>query len=239
MWWILGAGAVMAFGYGALVATARMRYGRAPAAPPGFADPLLDRFLPQYDIVERHQIHVEAPAAVVYAAARDLDLRESIVARAIFDTRAIVLGADRTAQSSRGLVEEMLRLGWGVLAETRGREVVMGAICRPWEANVTFQPLAPDVFASFSEPGYVKIAWTLRADPQPDGSSSRFLTETRAIGTDPAARRRFRAYWSFVSPGVALIRRLSLRPVKRDAERRARHTPAATGAAPGPAAARD
>lgn len=238
MWWILGVGAVMAFGYSALVATARMRFGRAPAAPPGFADPLLDRFLPQYDIVERHQIHVDAPAEVVYAAARDVDLRESIVARAIFDTRAIVLGADRTGQSSRGLVEKMLRLGWGVLAETGGREVVMGAICRPWEANVRFQPLAPDVFASFSEPGYVKIAWTLRADPEPDGSS-RFLTETRAMGTDPVARRRFRAYWSFVSPGVALIRRLSLRPVKRDAERRARHVPAATGAAARPAPGRD
>ncbi len=227
----------MALGYGVLVAAARLRYGRAPAAPPGFADPLLDHFLPHYDVVERHQIHVDAPAEIVYAAARDMDFRKSVVARAIFETRALVLGAARAEQSSRGLIEEMMKLGWGILAETRGHEIVMGAICRPWEANVTFQPLAPDVFAAFGEPGYVKIAWTLRADPQTDGSS-RFLTETRAAGTDPAARRRFRAYWSFVSPGVALIRRMSLRPLRHDAEQRARRVPA-TDAAPRPAAGRD
>jgi len=37
-------------------------------------------------------------------------------------------------------------------------------------------------------------------------------------------RARFRRYWAFASPGLALIRRLSLRPLKRDAERRARIT---------------
>ena len=221
MWWLVGPGVVVAVGYAALVATARLRYGRPPAAPVGAADPLLDRFFPRYDIVERHHIDIDAPPAIVFAAARDIDLRQSTLARVIFDTRALVLGAASTEQRRRGLLTEMMGLGWGILAEVPDREVVLGAICRPWEANVEFQPLAPDVFAAFAEPGYVKIAWTLRVDPRPDGSS-RFLTETRALGTDPAARRRFRRYWSFVSPGVALIRRLMLRPLKHDAENRAR-----------------
>ena len=228
---------MVALGYAALVATARVRYGHAPAAPPAFADPLLDQYLPRYDVVERHQIHIDAPADLVYAAARDMDLRKSLLTRAIFETRSLVLGAERGEQHSRGLLAEMMALGWGALAERPGREIVMGAICRPWEANVAFQPLAPDVFAAFCEPGYVKIAWTLRADPEP-GGSTRFLTETRAAGTDPVARRRFRAYWSFVSPGVALIRRLSLGPLKRDAEERARRW-RATDAAPALAKGRD
>ena len=41
----------------------------------------------------------------------------------------------------------------------------------------------------------------------------------------PCARssgfEKFKRYWSFVSPGVALIRRLSLSPLEREAERRA------------------
>jgi hypothetical protein len=36
-----------------------------------------------------------------------------------------------------------------------------------------------------------------------------------------AARAKFRRYWAVVSPGVGLIRRMMLEPVKREAERRA------------------
>ncbi len=96
----------------------------------------------------------------------------------------------------------------------------MGAVTRPWEPDVVFQALPPDEFATFSEPGFVKIVWTLRADPL-DSETSIFRTETRALATDARARARFRRYWAFVSPGIALIRRLSLRPLKREAERRA------------------
>jgi hypothetical protein len=49
-----------------------------------------------------------------------------------------------------------------------------------------------------------------------------FRTETRALATDATARARFRRYWAFASPGIALIRRLSLRPLRAEAERRAR-----------------
>lgn len=40
--------------------------------------------------------------------------------------------------------------------------------------------------------------------------------------TDAFARENFRRYWAFVSPGVVLIRHMSLRLVRRDAERRYR-----------------
>ena len=100
------------------------------------------------------------------------------------------------------------------------RELVVGAVTKPWEPNVTFRALPPDEFAAFREPGFVKIAWTLRADPV-DAESSIFRTETRAIATDAAARARFRRYWAFASPGIGLIRRLSLEPLRREAERRA------------------
>ena len=95
----------------------------------------------------------------------------------------------------------------------------MGAVTRPWEADVTFQAIPPAEFAAFSKPGFVKIVWTLRADPIDDRASV-FLTETRAVATDEHARARFRRYWAFASPGIWLIRRLSLKPLKRDAERR-------------------
>jgi hypothetical protein len=101
----------------------------------------------------------------------------------------------------------------------------MGAVTQPWQANVVFRPLPPAEFAAFNKPGYVKIAWTLRADP--DGAdASIFRTETRAVATNPVSRAKFRRYWSLLSPGIIVIRWASLRPLKAEAERRARLGPA-------------
>jgi hypothetical protein len=97
----------------------------------------------------------------------------------------------------------------------------MGAITRPWEADVHFSSIPPDEFAAFDRPGYAKIAWTIAVEPLGEGHSL-VRTETRVVMTDALSRARFRRYWAFVSPGVALIRRESLRIVKADAEERVR-----------------
>ncbi len=219
----LAAGVGVAAGaYAAYAAVSWYRYGRILQANAPEHDELLDRFMPEYEIVERHHIRAAAPAAATLAAAREQDLLQLPVVRAIFKTREMVLRAtpDERPQP-RGLLDAMQALGWGVLAEVPDREVVVGAVTKPWEPNVTFHALPPGEFAAFSQPGFVKIAWTLRADPI-DDQSSIFRTETRAVATDATARARFRRYWAFASPGIELIRRLSLKPLKRDAERRAR-----------------
>ena len=67
----------------------------------------------------------------------------------------------------------------------------------------------PESFATFTTPGYAKIVFSIRADP--DGPhSTRVSTETRVATTDPRSRRRFAAYWVVVGLASALIRRLIL-----------------------------
>jgi len=208
--------------YGTYVGITWYRYGNVAPPDPEEHDSLLDRFLPVYEIAERHQIRVAAPAAVTLDAARDVDLQASPVVRTIIRAREVILGATAVdRRSPRGLLAETQSLGWGVLADIPGREVVVGAVTRPWEANVIFRPLPPDQFAAFNEAGYVKIVWTIRADPI-TATQSVFRTETRAVATDPSARAKFRRYWSFVSPGIIVIRWAVLGPVKKEAERRAR-----------------
>jgi hypothetical protein len=219
----VAAGAGVAAGAcAAYVGLTSLKYGRVAPARNGAADPLLDRFMPSCEVAERHHIRVAAPADVTLAAAREMDMAQSRIARGIFRTRELILGAaPGERRRPRGLLEEMLALGWRVLAEVPGREIVVGAVTRPWEPSVTFRGVPPEEFAAFSEPGYVKIAWTLRADPIGPAASI-FRTETRAIATDASARARFRWYWAFLSPGIILIRLLTLRPLKAEAERRAR-----------------
>lgn len=192
--------------------------GAVPAATNG-ASPL-DRFMPTYDVAERHEIVVAAPAAVTMAAARDMDIHRSPLVRFIFAIRTLparLRGAPPRAPAS--LLSETLALGWRVLADQPDRVVVVGAVTQPWHADVRFRGLAPDAFVAFAESGYAKIAWTLEALPL-GPSTSRFRTETRVSTTDARSRRLFGRYWAVFSPGIRLIRRASLRLVKAEAERR-------------------
>lgn len=207
--------------YAGYAAVTYARYGSASSAKPGARGALLDCFMPAYDVAERESIAVHAPAEVTLAAAVEMDLTDTAVSRAIFRARELLLGSvPDPSPHPKGLVAMTTSIGWRVLAEEPGREVVVGAVTQPWMANVVFRPLAPEAFITFDEPDYVKIAWTLRADPLGDGAS-RFSTETRAIATDAEARRKFRRYWSLLSPGIILIRKATLRPLKAEAERRA------------------
>ena len=104
------------------------------------ADALLDRFMPDYEVVERHHTRVKAPAAITLAAARDLDVMKSGLAQALFKTRALVMGGaiDRR-ELPRPLAEQMQAIGWRVLAEVPDREIVFGAVTKPWLADPGFR----------------------------------------------------------------------------------------------------
>jgi hypothetical protein len=180
----------------------------------------IDLFMPRFDVQERHQTMVRAPAAFVLQTARDLDLGSIPMVRALFWLRGRILGAKtRTSRARRGFVADMTALGWRVLAEESGRVLIAGAACQPWEANVVFVPIVPDQFALFSEPDQVKIVWTLEAEDC-GPVLTRLATETRAVATDERARAKFMRYWSFFRVGIVAIRWLLLRSVRREAGRR-------------------
>ncbi len=218
----LAAGAAMAaVGYATLIAFNRSRYGAEGSAPPA-KDSLLDRYIPKPEVAEHHQIAIDAPADVVLAAAKEMEVLDSPLIRTVFRLREMALGGEPdTRPHPPTLMEQMQSIGWVVLAEKAGREIVFGSVTQPWHAKPVFRSIPPGQFKDFSEPGYVKIAWTLRADPV-DDSHSIFQSDTRVCTTDEDARERFRNYWSFVAPGVELIRLAMLRPLKRAAERRVR-----------------
>jgi hypothetical protein len=122
----------------------------------------------------------------------------------------------------KGLVDQMLAIGWGVLADIQDRLFVAGAVTKPWEAEVQFQAMPPEAFEPFDEPGYVKIVWTLEADELPSGHESIARTRIRVKTTDPSARRRFRRYWAILSPGIIIVHHEIVRLARREIDRRNR-----------------
>ena len=208
--------------YGAIAGASWLRYGHVAEASEAEADEWLDRFMPVYDVVERHHIRVAAPAAITLAAAAEQNLSDQWLVRAIFNARAFVLGGSSGGGlESQQLLRYVTSMGWRILAVVEGREILVGAVTRPWEADVIFRGIPGPEFLGFTEADYIKIVWSLRADPI-DSRTSVFRAETRAIATDRRSRMKFRFYWSLASPGIALIRQLSLRPLRAEAERGAR-----------------
>jgi hypothetical protein len=220
----LGAGiALAATLYASYVGITWCRYGRAKlSSDPKDQDSRLDELMPVYQVVERRRVCVAAPVETTFAAACDMNLQDSVIVHAIFRTRELLLGSQREKKVyPLRLVDQAKAWGWGVLADDPGHEIVFGAATQPWLPNPVFRTLSRDEFVNFQEPGYVKIAWTLRADPY-NSARSVARTETRVATTDPDARAKFRRYWALLSPGIILIRRLSLNLVREEAERRAR-----------------
>ncbi|MEW6265816.1 MAG: hypothetical protein AB1641_22310 [Thermodesulfobacteriota bacterium] len=170
---------------------------------------LIDEFLPDYEVNERHQIVVRAPLETAYAAARNLDMRESPIVRWLFRWR----GLPKYSLTFEG----MLKLGFILLADEQGREIVFGLIGRFWTRSAGIQNLTAAEFVRFAQPGFAKAVGNIAFDPLEDGRV-RVTTETRVHGLDQASRRRFRLYWFVIAPFSGLIRKEWLRLIKKRAE---------------------
>ena len=145
--WEAGGAGLAAIAYATYVGAAWYRYGRTTPPDGDEVDSMVDRFMPEYDVAERHHVRVAAPVEITLAAAADTDLQQSVVVRSIFKAREWVLGAQPDAVTRpKGLLAQTTCMGWRVLVEVPGREIVVGAVTQPWLADVVFHGLSPEDF---------------------------------------------------------------------------------------------
>ena len=178
----------------------------------------LDSFIPHPDVRERHSVLVHAPADLVSHVARHFDMSSLRLVRSAFWLRARLMGSRARATRQRVDIAGLLRSGWGVLTD-EPRVFAAGAVCRPWQADVVFTPIERERFASYAEPGLVKIAWTFETEAL-EPTITRLASETRVVATDAASREKFRHYWRWARFGIVGIRRILLPAIKYAAERR-------------------
>jgi hypothetical protein len=155
----------------------------------------LDAFLPSYEFVERHSVHVEADAALVDRAVREVTFRDVPVVRALILVRG--LGAGRADEP---VLDAMRRRGT-VLEDVPGEGIVLALQGRFWRLR-----------GGGSEPPAAAVV-DFRVD------SGELTTETRVHVPDARSRRRFARYWRIVRPFSGLTRTAVLRAAKRRAER--------------------
>jgi len=191
---------------------------------------LIDDYLPDFDVVERHGLVIRATPARVWDALRAADFGRSPLLATLLALRTLpsVLTAPR--RTLRRLRERRARpltldtffsRGFVLLEERPDREILI----RPRGALLDGDRRSPP-HRRAAVPGrrwpraWRGVAWDFRAEPLPDGRV-RLTTETRVRCADAATRRRFRAYWLLVRPGSGLIRapcsaRSAARPSRRD-----------------------
>ena len=191
---------------------------------------LIDQVLPRSDLAVTHAGVFPVPPQVCYQTARQLDFFQSPLIQALIGLRGLpqrladaLTGHHTPAGSARPrlrLGDDLAGLGFSLLGETPGVELVWGQVSRPWKplAASTRAPRTAAEFAGFDQPGFAKIAFSLRVGPYGNGTS--ILTmETRVALTDDQSRRRFRRYWRLIGPFSTLIRRMALGQVAAELRR--------------------
>lgn len=187
---------------------------------------LIDEFVPVWDATLRVTVVVEADTAATWEALQAVDLMRvrTPLTVAAFWVRGMMDRVDRRRRGDESppAAPEQLTLedgvpGWSVLGEQPGHELVLGAIGRFWTGQITWHdPVAPEAFADFREPGWGRIAAGFSIRPY--GADRTLLTyDVRTATTDSDTRRRFLRYWRGVRPFVAHIMRATASMIATDA----------------------
>ncbi|HEX6261735.1 MAG TPA: hypothetical protein VF097_02680 [Actinomycetota bacterium] len=192
---------------------------------------LIDRFLPRYDFALAHAVVLPASSEECWAAARRVDFLRHPVFRVLLAGRALPLRVAEVvtrAQRASGTAAEALhafrlfdmpRLGFVLLGEEPGVEVVYGQVSRPWQAAASEgPPIDPAGFTEFRTPGFAKIVFSLSVISR-GGGSSILVVETRVALTDDDSSRRFRRYWRVIRPFSDVLRRIVLRMIAAEVRR--------------------
>jgi hypothetical protein len=182
-------------------------------------DSRLHELLPEFQFREFHEVLVRAPAQEVFRAIRPVTAREIRFFRLLTWLRSPRVTRARESivapPPDQPLLEVALRTGFALLAEEPGREIVFGTMLCGGRSVIA--GLSPRAFASFSEPGFCKVAMNFRIAGEA-GGLVRLTTETRVLALGDSTRRQFAAYWRVIFPGSAFIRRMWLEAIRRRAE---------------------
>jgi len=182
---------------------------------------LINSFIPNPDAVETHQIAVAAPCETVYRALWTVDLGDSPVIRGLMALRSLperLLHPQQHRPLPRKItLHTLMDVGFGLLSEEPGREIVLGVTGRFWRPLGNVFPFNPADFQGPVRPGSARAVWNF-AMQQVSTAQTLLSTETRVVCGDRTSQLKFRAYWLLVRPFSGLIRILVLRTIRQACE---------------------
>lgn len=181
---------------------------------------LIDKYLPEFQFRERHELEVSAPpaevlrAAVAYSPTNDPFFRAMIALREFPLRINELIGREASSPHTPSFSMDNFTL----LNISEGHEAVFGLAGRLWQMGYGLVPLKnTSEFEAFRQPGSVKLALNFAVTALPDGKTA-LTTETRVFCLDKEAQLKFTLYWYLIRPISGMLRRKMLLAVQRQSE---------------------
>lgn len=196
---------------------------------------LIDSFMPTCDAAEAHSITIDATIETVYEALWTVDFGGSVIVKFLLLLRAapglIARGFRPVRQNQKITIQNVIKSGFGLLAETPPQEIVLGVTGKFWRPVGNLAPFERSDFDQPLSPGLARAVWNFHISEATNGRTT-LRTETRITCGDGPSRRKFLSYWLIVRPFSGLIRLIMLRRIRNLAEQmpRPRHTTRPPGA---------
>ncbi len=200
---------------------------RSPRRSPRVSDtgvPLIDSWMPAYDVSARYGLRIAAPPSRVYAALLATDFSRPWLVRGLMGVRRLpsFLRSPRVtwhrlispSRRPRASLADLAHSDFILLQNSPPREIVLGITGHFWTLAAECVTVPPERFRDALAPGLAQAVWNFEVTATADGSQ--LSTETRVRCADPATLRQFRRYWRLVAPGSGLIRHAILRQVRRE-----------------------
>jgi len=180
---------------------------------------MLDQLIPTPRLLEVDHIDLAAPPERVWQSLRHGDLAPSRLIRALFSIRTLPERLRGKPASSALRIDDLCssveRPGFQILGEDPPFEFAVGAIGKVWQVEIPFHHVADaEQFAEFSDPGFIKVAWALRALPHGE-RDCQVEIEVRVDATDEESWEKFKRYFRLIGPGSHFIRRTLLTSLAR------------------------
>lgn len=181
----------------------------------------LDDWMPQWQVGERHTLHVDAPPDKVFAAIHAVRADEISLFRTLIAIRRCGQTGPESimnAPENKPLLDVATRTTFVLLEEETPHELVVGTVIAAPRDERASGRLTADLFRRTHGPGVVLATMNFVVVPE-NGGRSMVSTETRISANSPSALRQFGVYWRLIHPGSDIIRRMWLRAIRERAER--------------------
>jgi hypothetical protein len=172
---------------------------------------LIDSYLPGYDFRTCRSILIESSSTAIYQQLLVADLSRSSTITLLFRLRGL--------RPDFHTIRDLEKLGFTLLQENPGEEILFGMITH----HARFSDCRPGItaaeFLEQGDRGTIKAVINFHVT-ELAATHSRISTETRIWCGSRGMKWKFSLYWLVVKPFSLWIRKLMLRQLKRQLERR-------------------
>jgi menaquinone-dependent protoporphyrinogen oxidase len=176
----------------------------------------MDHLMPEFEQIWSTEEIIQGSPSKVFEALSTLPAKKMKMANFLAKIRT--LGRAGNPPEEEDFMTSAEKFGNVALYNDLPREVISGLVGKFWQLDFGIRKVDAQQFPNFNEPDFAKVACNFLITPGDTTEHSCVYSEMRIHSTTPDARRKFKLYWLFLSPGIRLFMRSALAALRRHTE---------------------